>query len=442
VAEQLSEAVALHATHAAPPSPHLASVVVVTQLLPLQHPPAHEVLLHTQAPAEQTWPDEQGLPVLPHSQAPVLEQLSDSVALHPTQAAPPTPHAVSDGELHVEPMQHPEEHAAAHPLHAPEAHVCGEGQAAHVDPPVPHEEAELPGSQVLPLQQPVGQDVGLHWHEPPTHCWPVEHWGPEPHSQSPLAPQVSEVVASQTLHAFPEAPHAESESVVVQVPLVPPAQHPDGHDLTSQTHVPDEQICPGSQGGLPPQAHAPVAVQVSATVLSHETHVPPAAPQLSTERAAHVSPMQQSPGHEVESQMHLPAEHRCPALQPGPVPQVHLPSDEQASPDNLQSVHAPPTGPQAASDGVLHVAPAQHPWGQRSRQLLHAPETHVSPDGHALQAPPPLPQALAAVPVSHASPRQQPMAHEVASHTHWVPSHLCPVAQAGPRPHPGPGGVV
>ena len=172
-----------------------------------------------------------------------------------------------------------------------------------------------------------------------------------------------------------------------------------------------------AHGAWLPQAHAPVVEHVSAAFLSHGTHVPPAAPQFEIERAAHVDPMQQSPGHDTESQMHLPLAHLCPAAQAGPVPQVHSPPEEQPSARvALQTVHAPPFWPQAASDGALHWVPVQHPSGHRDMQLLHAPEVHVSFLGHALHTPPPVPQAPGELPGSHVAPLQHPLGHDLSSH--------------------------
>jgi hypothetical protein len=269
------------------------------------------------------------------------------------------------------------------------------------------------------LQQPFGQVVPSQTHEPPRHCWPEAQGAPEPHWHAPVAEQPSDVVGSQAVQAFPPAPHAETEIVVVQVPpFAPPSQHPEGHDAALQTHSPAEHTWPGPHGALAPHAHAPVAEQLSATALSQATQVPPAAPQLETDRAAHVDPMQQSPGQDAASQMHWPPAHLCPATQAGPLPQAHSPCEEQLSARLLsQAVQAPPFLPHAATEGALHSLPAQHPSVHLAVQLLHAPEVHVSPMGHALHAPPPAPHAPGVLPGSHVDPLQHPVGHDLASQT-------------------------
>jgi hypothetical protein len=128
--EHVSEAVPLHAAQAAPPFPQLAVVLPPRQVAPEQQPLGQEVALQIQVPAEQIWPAAHCAPV-PHWHAPVLEQLSESSVLHAEHAAPPIPHAASDGELHVEPEQQPGQELA-HPLHVFDAvQVCGLGQTTH-----------------------------------------------------------------------------------------------------------------------------------------------------------------------------------------------------------------------------------------------------------------------------------------------------------------------
>ncbi len=39
----------------------------------------------------------------------------------------------------------------------------------HAPPPVPHV-ARVACSQAVPLQQPLGHEVAVHWHEPFWHC--------------------------------------------------------------------------------------------------------------------------------------------------------------------------------------------------------------------------------------------------------------------------------
>jgi hypothetical protein len=100
---------------------------------PLQHPAAHEVASQTQAPPEHRWPAPQGLPD-PHVQTPAVHP-SALVGSHATHAAPPPPHAVTDGVVQVVPAQQPEVHACEHGSHLPLTHVSPAGQSGVVAHP-------------------------------------------------------------------------------------------------------------------------------------------------------------------------------------------------------------------------------------------------------------------------------------------------------------------
>lgn len=150
--------------------------------------------------------------------APVAEQPSLVVALHAMQALPPVPHVIADGVWQVVPEQHPEGHW--HPLHAPPVHASPVGHASHAWPAVPHCCVDVPGSQVVPLQQPFVHDVASQTHCPDLQCWPIVHAAPEPHWQLPLESHPSLVVAS----------------------------HPE------QRHRPPMHCSPGGQGEPVPQA--------------------------------------------------------------------------------------------------------------------------------------------------------------------------------------------
>lgn len=98
------------------------------------------------------------------------------------------PQADAEGGVrHPGPEQHPEAHEAAlQPLHTPASEqVSGEGQVWQALPPDPHVVASVPVTQVLPEQQPTGQEVGVHWQLPRTHCWLGPQLGPEPHLHTP-----------------------------------------------------------------------------------------------------------------------------------------------------------------------------------------------------------------------------------------------------------------
>jgi hypothetical protein len=207
-----------HATHAVPPVPH-APVVGVVHVLPSQQPFGHEVPLHTHAPPLHRWPLEHAA-LDPHVHAPLLHE-SAVLGSQATHAAPPIPHAPLEGVVHVLPLQQPFGHELALHTHAPPTHrwpaahaaldphahapflhesaVLG-SQATHAAPPVPH--APLEGVvHVLPLQQPLGHEVALHTHAPPTHCSPAPHAGPVPQ----VAPPMSTVLATDGIPVGPMA---------------------------------------------------------------------------------------------------------------------------------------------------------------------------------------------------------------------------------------------
>jgi hypothetical protein len=87
----------------------------------------------------------------------------------------------------------------------------------HVPPAGPQAAVVLPGSHVLPRQQPVGHDAASHMHLPPEQTWPVPHTAPPPQVQAPLVEQVSPVVP-QFVHMAPAVPHAVAEGVVHVLP--------------------------------------------------------------------------------------------------------------------------------------------------------------------------------------------------------------------------------
>jgi hypothetical protein len=182
-----------HVTHAAPPAPHEVVVVPARHELPLQQP-EHDVVSHTQVPAEQRWP------VL---HAPVVQ-----VPPQPSLA----PHALPL-QLGVHPVQRPPEHPPL-PLHD-----------AQMAPPLPHALDDVPPRQVLPLQQPA-HDVGSQTHAPPSQCWPPPH---VPVTQVPPQPSL--------------APQALPLHEGVHVPL-PHTLGPPPPQLRPAGHAPQSRIFP------------------------------------------------------------------------------------------------------------------------------------------------------------------------------------------------------
>ena len=176
-----------------------------------------------------------------------------------TPLVPPPPH--------VKGVAHPiaasaAQHAWPLPTHAPHVtpHVSVEPHAVQATPPWPHAEPAVPGSQVVPSQQPE-QDVPSHVHAPPTHLCPSAH---APCVHTPMHPSL--------------APQALPAQLAVQVPSpqafgvpAPPHDWPTSHPpqsmmvpqrLTISPHLPAHSVdASGTHAGPPvvPSASQPSA---------------------------------------------------------------------------------------------------------------------------------------------------------------------------------------
>jgi hypothetical protein len=191
---------------------------------------------------------------------------------------------------------------------------------------------------------------------------------------APLEEQLSALVESHVVQDAPAAPHAFSESTV-HCPVE--LQHPLGHDVASQTQLPEVQCSPAAHAPPVPQRQAPSAAQLSLRPVVHATHVEPPVPQVPRLRVRHVAPSQQPSAQDAASQTQRPATQLWPAAHAACPPHVHAPavhpSDERVS----QALQAAPAVPQEVMDMALHVVPLQHPPGHT--QPLHTPAVHVSP---------------------------------------------------------------
>jgi hypothetical protein len=205
---------------------------------------------------------------------------------------------VIDGVSHVLPLQQPDVHVCEQPSQTLFTHAVPFVHVAHAAPPEPHAPATLPGWQTLFSQQPPGQPVALHTHEPFTHARPAPHAALLPHLHTP-PPHESAYVGSHVPHAPPAEPHVASDGAL----HVDPLQHPFAHDVASQTHWPPTQRWPDAHAAFAPHVHAPL-VHASALVASHATHAPPADPHAVVEFAVHALPLQQPLGHEVALHTH------------------------------------------------------------------------------------------------------------------------------------------
>ena len=293
---------------------------------PLQHPCGHVVESHAQAP-------------LVVSQRPFA---------HVAHAAPAAPHWPADCDAygtHTPPApQQPPGHELASHAHAPVVvlQAWPDGHAAQLAPPLPHEalDSAAYGSHTPPdVQQPSGQEAGLHAHCPVVvlHCSPAGH----------------------AAHVAPAAPHEALDSLASGSHL-PSLQHPT-HAVPPQVHSPSAHDCP--------EAHAPQAA-------------PPAPHTLDDcdAYARHVSPLQQPVGHDVASQTHCPVV----VLQLWPV---------------AQGAHVAPAAPHDAVDSLAsasHAPALQQPSGQVFASHAHVPlVVSHRPSAHDEHAAPVAPHWLA-----------------------------------------------
>ena len=294
----------------------------------------------------------------------------------------------------------------------------------------------VPARQLVPAQQPCGQEVRSQTQAPATQRCPAPHGGPDPHWQVPVVVQRSELLTAQAKHVPPFTPQV----VIEAGRQTPAAQQPAGQDRASQTQLPLAQRWPATHAAPEPHAQLPPGVQVSASAGSQEIHAAPGAPQRVSCRETQVAPSQQPVGQEVALQTHLPALHLWPAPQAGAVPQTQAPVAEQPSAwVASQPTQTVPPLPHAASERGLQVAPEQQPFGQLVElQPLQCPPVQVWPAGHAWQAPPPPPHDAAVTSTRQAPCAQQPVGHEVPSQTQVLAMQRWPGEQAVPLPQRQP----
>jgi hypothetical protein len=211
------------------------------------------------------------------------------------------------------------------------------------------------------------------------------HSGLVPHRQSPLGPQLSALVKLQETQAVPPSPQVLNEGVL----HVFTEQHPSGHEVPSQTQLPERHRWPGTQAPCDPQAQVPPDAQLSAKVLPQSTHVAPALPQVASDLRVQVLPAQQPEGQDVLSQRQAPAMHLCPDPQGAPDPQAQVPLAAQASAEVvLQETQVAPAGAHRVAERGWQVVPSQHPEGQDVASQTHVPleqrwpVPHTEPNPH------------------------------------------------------------
>jgi hypothetical protein len=237
-------------------------------------------------------------------------------------------------------------------------------QEMHAPPFVSHAEADGV-VQVVPVQQPVAHVVELQpVHTPPLHTSP-----PQP------------------AHAAPPDPHWLAVLPASQVPPMPTVVQQPAQDVESQTHWPEEQRWPLAQGGLVPHMHWPEALHVSVAPV-HDEHEPPPVPHVAAELVWQVFPSQQPLGQLVASHAHDPLVHSWPLAHSPPLPQAHVPIDEQPFarvPSHF--THAFPPAPQFVNVGISHVVPLQQPPAQDVALHTQLPIEQTCPELHGGEVP-------------------------------------------------------
>ncbi len=262
--------------------------------------------------------------LLPHWHAPPVEQLSAVVGSHTEQLPPSTPHEPRPGIAHV-----------------------------------------------VPLQQPLGQDVASQTHTWPRHLWPAAHADPVlPQAQVP--PGQLSATGPQLIQEAPAAAHVVEEKGV----QVFPEQHPPGQDVASQTQLPWKHRWPATHAAPTLQVHCP-AVHPS-PLLPHDWQAPPFVPQAVGDPDTQ-TPFAQHPfGHDAASHVQTEFWHSRPAAQAGPPPHVQLPDAEQPSAAAPHEEHAPPVMPHAVALRGVQTEPVQHPLGQlEALQSVQVPPLQI-----------------------------------------------------------------
>ena len=175
---QLSEQQSVFLVHAFAYGRQVEQLTPAKQVVPKQHPFAHEVVVHSHVPLTHCWPAAHCGP-LPQLQTP-LAHPSERVGSHETHAFPPIPHVVCDGGSHVFPLQQPVAHVCEQPRHTWLTHVLVPHET-HALPAPPHWPLLVPGWHAPFESQHPWQLVPLHTHCPLTHDRPLLHAGLFPH---------------------------------------------------------------------------------------------------------------------------------------------------------------------------------------------------------------------------------------------------------------------
>jgi hypothetical protein len=212
--------------------------------------------------------------------------------------------------MQLVPLQHPVgQLEALQPTHAWAVHWAAP-QLAQACPPEPQALALVPAWHWLLPQQPLGQEVPLHWQAPLTHCWPTAQRLPlAPQLHTPLRQRSARIV-SQAAQVPPSPPQLVALWLPGSTQALPAQQPPSAPQLALlQLHTPLTHCCPGPQGALLPQLHMP-PVQALAFAPQVAQALPPVPHALALVAVTQVPALQQPLGQLVASQTQTPLLHR------------------------------------------------------------------------------------------------------------------------------------
>ena len=202
----------------------------------------------------------------------------------------PSAHMAPPPQLH-RPAEQPSLELGSHELHTP--------------PIAPHIVAPI-GAHVSPSQHPVVHELASHPQRPDTQRWPGRQAAPAPQPHAPAAEHASASEASHVTQLAPAMPHVAVE----RSRQLAPSQHPDGHDVSSQTQSPTTHRWPPTHASPSPQTHVPSSAQRSVRPGSQRLHADAPVPHAITERGRQLGPEQHPSGQPAASQPEqMPAAH-------------------------------------------------------------------------------------------------------------------------------------
>jgi hypothetical protein len=114
----------------------------------------------------------------------------------------------------------------------------------------------------LPLQHPIGHETESQIQVPPEQCCPAAHIVAPPQAHTPASHRSARIWSQET-QAEPDMPHVFKAGAMQRLAAL---QHPDGHEVPSQTQPLWVQCCWFSkQAGALPHRQFPAEEQLLAS---------------------------------------------------------------------------------------------------------------------------------------------------------------------------------